>query len=136
VGLEYTLVNHQDKTCYELGKGSWGALLDANRKGSADLLYKESIRDIIVTEIWDYNIETDNNPQFWLDYAVEVASEIFDFINGVDPSNIGLANDSDDSNFEVRQKQYRWVGSRYREYSLDELNKHLMPGWVEKYGIS
>jgi hypothetical protein len=136
VGLEYTLVNHQDKTCYELGKGSWGVLLDANRKGAADLLYKESIRDIIVTEIWDYNIETDNNPQFWLDYAVEVASEIFDFINGVDPSNIGLANDSDDSNFEVRQKQYRWVGSRYREYSLDELNKHLMPGWVEKYGIS
>lgn len=136
MGLEYTLVNHQDKTCYELGKGSWGVLLDANRKGSADLLYKESIRNIIVTEVWGYNILTDKKPQFWLDYAAEIASEIFDFINGVDPSNIGLANDSDDSNFEIRQKQYRWVGSRYREYSLDELNYHLMPGWVEMYGIS
>jgi len=135
MGLEYTLVNHQNKTCYELGNGSWGSLLDANRKGSADLLYKESIRDIIVTDVWDYNIENATNPQFWLDYAVEVASGIFDFINGVDPSNIGLANDSDDSTFEVRQKQYRWVGSRYHEYSLDELNYHLKTGWVEMYGI-
>lgn len=135
MGLEYTLVNHQNKTCYELGRGSWGALLGSNRKGSAELLYKESIQDVIVNEVWDFNINEDSNPQFWIDYSAKTASEIFDFIAGVDPDNIGLANDSDDSDFEIRQKQYRWVGSRYQEYDLEELNKHLNQEWVKMYGL-
>ena len=128
MGLEYTLVNHQNKTCFELGKGAWYALCDKKRRGDFCLLYQDETYDTIVNEIWDYNIAQAGSPEAaasWRANAKELAKNIFAFVNNVDPSEIELCHDSDDSLIELRQKGFRWTGSRYYEESLDDLNSHL-----------
>jgi hypothetical protein len=125
MGIEYSLVNHQDKTCFELGKGSWYALCDHNRIGDICLLYEDQIYDVIINEIWDYNIEQAEDKSTWHEDAKNLAKELFIFINSANPSKISLANDCDDSYSDVRQNNYRWIGSRYSEQDLDDLNRHL-----------
>jgi len=128
MGIEYTLANHENKTCFELGKGSWYALCDHNGKGDVCLLYEDQIYDVIINEIWEYNIATSlstKEKSDWIEYSKTLSKEIFKFINNVDPSRISLTNDSDDSTFELRQNGYRWVGSRYVEDDLSLLNRHI-----------
>lgn len=128
MGIEYTLANHKNKTCYELGKGSWYALCDKNRKGDACLLYEDSIYDVLINKVWEHIIENPtegDSAESWQLYAKEIAGEIFKFVDGVDPSQISLTNDCDDSSFELRERGYRWVGSRYREEDLSALNRHI-----------
>jgi hypothetical protein len=125
MGIDYTLANNKNKTCLELGKGSWYALMDG-KKGDACLLYPEEIYKVIVEEIWDYIInDPESEYSFWIDYAKEVATKIFVFVDNADPNDISLCNDSDDSTFELRQQKYRWVGSRYAEFDSDYANRHL-----------
>jgi len=129
MGVEYTLANHKDKTAYELGKGSWYALCgNPKRTGDECLLYEDTIYDMILREIWDYNI---SNPgpgetaDTWREYAKKISKEIYKFVNDADPTEISLCNDSDDSNYELRKENYRWVGSRYESDDLVSLNRHL-----------
>lgn len=127
MGIDYSLANHKDKTAYELGKGSWSAFLSDNCKtGHECLLYEDAIYEMIVEEVWDYLIDDPTeNAEEWRQYAKEIASEIFKFVNNVDPSQIILCNDCDDSDYMLKEKGYRWVGSRYRNVDLDCLNRHL-----------
>lgn len=129
MGIEYTLANHKDKTAFELGKGSWYALCDENRKGDACLLYKDSIYDVLINEVFEYQIthpeasELDVNE--WKQYSKEIADKIFNFVNGADPSQISLCNDCDDSDFYLREQGYRWIGTRYENLDVNILNRHL-----------
>lgn len=129
MGIEYTLANHKDKTAFELGKGSWYALCDENRLGDACLLYKDSIYDVLINEVFDYYINNPNSSELskeeWEEYAEEIAGKIFNFVNGADPNQISLCNDCDDTNFELREKGYRWTGTRYENAEIDCLNRHL-----------
>jgi hypothetical protein len=129
MGVEYTLANHKDKICFELGKGSWYALCqDRNRTGHECLLYEDTIYEMITEEIWDYNISNPGNGEradTWKKAAEELAAELFKFVNDADPTEISLVNDSDDSESNVREKGYRWVGSRYKSSELEQLNRHL-----------
>lgn len=128
MGIYYCLANHKDKTCYEVGKGSWYSLVSRDGKHNEELLYEEEIYDIIVKEIWDHYI-SDPGPgetaDSWRQQAKKIAAEIYKFVNDADPSLITLANDSDDSKAELREKGYRWIGSRFEQEDLAYLNRHL-----------
>ncbi len=124
MGVEYCLANHKDKTCFELGKGSWYALCqDRNRTGHECLLYEDTIYDMITEEIWDHNIS--EAAETWKKAAQELASALYKFVNDADPTEISLVNDSDDSESNLREKGYRWVGSRYKSADLAHSNRHL-----------
>jgi len=132
MGVEYCLANHKDKTCFELGKGSWYALCqDRNRTGHECLLYEDTICEMITEEIWDHNIRNagtvgkEDTAESWKEAAKRLAAQIFKFVNDADPTEISLVNDSDDSESDVRDKGYRWVGSRYKGDDLTILNRHL-----------
>ncbi len=124
MGVEYTLANHKDKTCFELGKGSWYALCqDRNRTGHECLLYEDTIYEMITEEIWDQNISEAS--ETWKKAAQELAAALYKFVNDADPTEIGLVNDSDDSESFLREQGYRWVGSRYKDTDLVYSNRHL-----------
>jgi hypothetical protein len=131
MGLEYCLANHKDKTAFELGKGSWSALTNSDRKGHTCLLKEDAIYEMICEEVWEYYIANPgaNDPAGgWLAYAREVARDIHKFVNNADPDQIEMCNDSDDTTLMLQEKGYRWVGSRYisdKENNLASLNEHL-----------
>lgn len=129
MSLEYTLANHKDKTCFELGRGSWYALCqNGNRIGHECLLYEDTIYEMIIEEVWDYNISNPENGETadnYRKYAAKIAAELYKFVNNTDPAEISLTNRSDDSTLDLKEKGYRWIGSRYESDVLSELNKHL-----------
>ena len=65
MGIEYSLVNHKNKTLFDLGKGSWYALFDSHRKGLPELLYAEEIKEIIEEEIFDDWDKTKENKDYF-----------------------------------------------------------------------
>jgi hypothetical protein len=117
MGIEYTLVNHRDKTLFELGKGGWYVLVEyANASegeiGAADLLYEDSVYDLIIEDVFgEYGDEVHNE----LDrrYYRLLAKEIIGFVNGADPKDIALTRDTDGSDVELELKSYTYVGTRY-----------------------
>lgn len=126
MGVEYTLVNNKDKTCFELGKGSWYALCDHNGQGDICLLYEDQIYDTIINEIWEISsIRQSNDHENLHILARELAKNIFRFVNNADPTEISLANDCDDSIFYLRDANYCWIGSRYSYSDFKQFNKHL-----------
>jgi hypothetical protein len=125
MGIEYTLVNHKDKTCFELGKGSWYALCDHKGQGDICLLYENKIYDTIINEIWETYIRHSNNSENYHKVARELAKNLFNFINNADPTQISLANDCDDSKFKLREDSYCWIRSRDSGANFYELNEHL-----------
>ena len=121
MGIEYSLANNKNKTLFDLGKGSWYALCNHQRKGLPELLYAEEIQDIIENEIFDHWDKTKENK----DYFQRLSKSIHKFIDDSDPEiNISLTNDSDDSNLELKEIGYIYVGHRY-DYSEEESKKYL-----------
>jgi hypothetical protein len=135
MGIEYTLVNTRNKTLYELGKGVWSIILNPLEEELPCFLYRETFLEYVdqylkenSSSYWFEHIE---DRQEWLAYHKQIAHIIFDFMDGFDPEkDFRITNDCDDSNREVRDAGYIYLGSRYigmpdyNEY-IHELNKHL-----------
>lgn len=124
MGLYHFLVNNKNKTIFELGKGFWFIADDFKSKSELEnYLYKDSCVEYIEKSLYDIN-----NNIYDTTYYKFVADQIFDFIEGFDlEKDFSVANDADDSFFELRERQYIIIGSRYEVDAryLISMNYHL-----------
>jgi hypothetical protein len=107
MGIEYTLANKSNKTLFDLGKGGWGELCCYRDGGDENLLYEESIYQIIKHEVFFGWGDKDDA------YIQKLAKAIYHFVRDTDPTNIILTSDCDDSTGDLEREGYRYVGCRY-----------------------
>lgn len=118
MGIEYALVNHRDKTMFELGKGFSEGFLD-----------KDWAKD--ENSVYDALIDSIPESHKWEDGHVEIVFERLKSFVGRTPNlEIELVNDSDGSSLVYRDhKFYTPVGSRYG--STDEEEQELIAKELE-----
>lgn len=114
MGLEYYLVNKENKTFYDLGKESWYVLMD-EIDAVTDLEYLELF---IKEDVFDDNLSDE--------YCKEMAYEIYSVAKCKDIRNIIVVNDSGDDSIIFRSLKYKCIGCRYRDDNNPEYNKELI----------
>ena len=134
MGIEYTLVNTNNHTMYELGRGVFRDLFPPSPEDSPKFLYRETFVSHFIWEVNSYysgNIHFDTSKEEKAKYFKTLANTLFDFIDGADPeTELKMSNDCDDSNYEYREQGYIYLGSRYtamsdyNDYIINVLNKH------------
>lgn len=134
MGTEYYLVNNENRTFYELGKGHWFAF-NENLDALTDLEYlKEFIFEYC---LFNLDIPIPDGKQ----YCEEIAIEIFEFAKCKNIKNIVLTNDSGDELYVIRCLGYSCVGTRYRsdtdkffnQKCIDFENRHLNAENIKRY---
>lgn len=128
MGTEYYLINSENKTFYELGKGGWAELSD-DIDAVTDAEY---LADTILEEVF-YRSGNASPTTEHISYANEISKEIVEFCKCDDIKNIHLINDCTDCLTAIKYLGYKCIGSRYREdnnpkYNQDAIdinNKHL-----------
>jgi hypothetical protein len=113
MGIDYYLVNTNNKTFYYLGRGNWG-----------DLSYeKDSLFDLEYLELFlkdDVELFDENN------YCNKIANELYAFADGANKDQIFISSDCNDNMIYVYAHKYKCVGSRYSDDNWIELhNRHL-----------
>ena len=118
MATEYTIVNTSNKTMFEIGKH---ILLPDDR---SILLYRETLIVFVLNYFNDIYLMM--NDEYHIQGYTKLASDIFDFVEGVDPEKeIELANDCDDSLLNHRMNGCIFIGSNfYIEPGLD-LDRYL-----------
>lgn len=116
MGLEYLLANKSNKQMYYLGKGSWLVLAD-DKEALYDLEYLSSVifDDVFCSDDADFKEYIDT----------KVSVEIYNFCKVANASDIIIFNDAGDDLTICKSLGYVFVGCRYEDYSLNELNSHL-----------
>jgi hypothetical protein len=106
MGIEYYLVNKENKTFYELGKHCYFDTLDY-------LWDPEYLEEYIYADVFEgYEKEDKKWPP--REYCREIAQEICEFIKNCNPKNILFISDCCDDTLIIRCLGFRCVGSRYR----------------------
>ncbi len=123
MGIDYYLANKKDKLIYELGRGGqWYTIFDNHKYSDSDkiyFLYRNTFVDYFKRVMIDVHDGSKILPED-LNYWDELANELFDFFDGVDPENdLLLVNDSDDSLFKLEQAGYIIIASRYKSDAYD-----------------
>ena len=108
MGIEYYLVNKENKTFYELGKHCYFDTLDY-------LWDPEYLEEYIYADVfYCYEKEDEGRPHLSREYCREIAQEIYEFVKGCNPENIVFISDCCDDTLIIRCLGFRCVGSRYR----------------------
>src|SRR5574343_24739 len=125
MGVEYYLVNHANKTFFELGKGSWYELANVPRIVYEPVLFTVWFRDIggFGDKEWK---------EFGQEYYRQIGLKLFELVSGTEPHRIVLINDCGDDTFYMRCLGYRCIGSRYylddekeNRKTIEFENRHL-----------
>lgn len=122
MGIEYYLINRENKTFYELGKGQWYEL-NGNLDSLNDLEYLEEF--IFEYCLSDFEDDKDNK-EYKKQYCKEIAVEIFEFAQCKNLKNIILTSDCGDELYVIRCLGYFCVGTRYRSDTDCTLNKEYV----------
>lgn len=127
MGIEYTLANTRNKTMFELGKGIYSTVMDPTPEDAPLFLYRETFIPYFVEYMRECYAPLDEKA---IQYQTQLANTLFEFIDGADPEkDLKIANDSDDSNHDLREQGYLYLGSRYTSdtYQQDilRLNRHV-----------
>ncbi len=130
MGIEYTLVNHKNKTMFELGKGNYILPMRPQTTDEFALfLYREAFIPYFVEQMrehyddWKHFDAGDKEKN--LQYHTQLANTIFDFIEGTDPEkDLSVVNDCDDRLFELREQGYIFLGSRYT--GMDDYHGYML----------
>jgi hypothetical protein len=126
MGIEYYLVNKENKTFYELGKHCDFDTLDYIED-------PEYLEEYIYADVFFcYEKEEAGQEHLSREYCREIAQEIYKFAKGCNPRNIECISDCTDDTLIVRCLGFVCVGSRYRckdpNYNAEcikSANKHL-----------
>jgi hypothetical protein len=114
--IEWTLVNHRNRTMYELGKGPLYEVMRPTSKDAPIFLYRETFVPHFVKfckEGWSSSFDP-TDPQYWTWYWTRLGNTIFDFIDGCDPEkDLKIISDTTDDIVELREQGYIYLGSRY-----------------------
>jgi len=139
MGVEYYLINKEEKTFYDLGKGSWFELRD-ELDSLTDVEYMEEFIYDNVFNSYDCPREDD---KYWRSYCAELANELVQFAKCKNIKNIDLINDLGDETVALRGLGYRCTGSRYRDdknpgYNQERIdieNHHFKPDVAPRYAL-
>ena len=119
MGTEYYLINKENNTFYDLGKGSWYEFI-GQEEALTDLEYLEEF-------VFDDCLNGYDRDEDHIDdtrgYAKELASELFEFAKCKNIKNILLTSDCTDDTIIIRCLGYKCVGSRYRDSANPECNR-------------
>ncbi len=154
MGVIYYAVNRKNKTFYDLGKGGWDVLND-DKEALFDLEYltHEILHECFDIDDRKWMNKTDKAdpagsgqpPYLLIDYVTtRIAPDLFEFVEGAEPSDITIINDCTDDIFYMKCLGYRCVGCRYHldktseEYkkSVASSNRHFEPERAHRYKIS
>jgi len=119
MGLEYYLCNHQNATLFELGKGSWYAILDGGHVYDTPEALKSVLKNY-----WKVP-DLDN-------YCLAMARALLNFTKGVPSQFLELINDAGDDHVAAMSLRYKCVGSRY-ELENPEKNKKNVDSENERH---
>jgi len=121
MGTEYTLINHSNKTMFELGKGPWYDVIDQTLNGSVNLLYRDTFvahSQNCWRDHWFGYLDSSFSNGKEADivgWVTDAANTIFDFIDGVDPEkDLSICRDTTDEIDELLANGYIYLGSRYK----------------------
>jgi hypothetical protein len=114
MGIEYYLVNKENKTFYELGKHCYFDTLDYIED-------PEYLEEYIYADVF-FGYEKENTGCCSREYCREIAQEIYEFAKGCNPKNILVTSDCEDDMLTIRCLGFRCVGSRYRSDSDPNYN--------------
>ena len=139
MGIEYYLINKEDKTFYALGKGGWYELT-SEMDSLSDVEYMEEFIYDNVFNSYDYPREDD---RYWRSYCANLAKELVQFARCKNIKNIEMINDCGDETVALRALGYRCTGCRYRkddepnynQECIDFENRHFEPGTAERYAL-
>ena len=112
MGIEFFLVNHQDKTIFELGKHFYNGFHEPD--------WVKDIPKTVQDSVPPYR-EGD-----WVDYTQDLTKRITKFCNDTHQDQLALTNDCDDSFWEyfTEPNWYTPTGSRYEPE--ETYVKHLL----------
>jgi len=116
MGVEYYLINKENKTFYALGKGGWYCLKD-DIEALTDLKYLELF---IFEDVFSQDDEEDEE---WMKYCKEIGAEIFEAAKCNNIKNLVIVNDCGDDTTILRALKYKCIGSRYRSKEDPGINK-------------
>lgn len=142
MGVEYYLINKENRTFYELGKGGWyGLMSEIDSLTDAEYMEEFIYDDVFMS--YNRHGKEDYDEEHWRGYCKAVAQELFEFAKCKNLKNIEVINDCGDDTVALRALGYRCTGSRYRkeedpEYnqkSIDFQNRHFEPGTAERYEL-
>jgi hypothetical protein len=134
MGVEYWIVDTNQKVFYDLGKGGW---YDLEPEALQD---QEYLALTILDDIFTRTTHTDQEWQEFTDYINNrVVPELFKAFGQTKPEHIQIVNDCGDDHVIMKVKKYRCIGTRYGEpnspkYSeyMQYNNKHLIDNPLNK----
>lgn len=110
MGMYSYLINKENKTYYELGKGSW---LDDFGQDGIDLLQDQELLEEFLFDNWLAGVD---EPEIWKrECANSLAKELHTFAKCNDPNNLSIINDSGDDLILIKSLKYKCIGSRYKD---------------------
>lgn len=136
MGTGYYIINKEDKTFYDLGKGGWYVFID-EMDAVTDLEY---LGLFIFEDVFGHDDPEDVDFKAYCD---EIAAEIFEMAKCNNIKNLVVVNDCGDDTIIFRSLKYRCVGSRYRDpkdpdYQKKQIefeNRHFLPENERRYSL-
>lgn len=119
MGVEYYIINKEDKTFYDLGKGGWYCLKDEIEA----VTDQEYLGLFIFEDVFGHDDEEDVDFRAYCD---EIAAEIFEMAKCNNIKNLTVIDDCGDDTIILRALKYRCVGSRYRDPKDPKYNKECI----------
>lgn len=117
MGIDYFLVDKQNKTFFELGRGNWynlGYDLDC-------ISDPGKLQECLLEEVFSYY--GDVKGEFHFHVAEYLVNEIYECFGNTPTHELFIISDCSDSYRNIRREGYRCIGTRYEIRGT--------PGWKE-----
>ena len=113
MGIEWTLVNHRNRTMYELGKGPLYEVMRPTSKDAPIFLYRETFVPHFVKfckEGWSSSFDP-TDPQYWTWYWTR-----YEVGEGIDYNDwLKILNRRSKTSIDISKIDYTWPISRIRK---------------------
>lgn len=122
MGTKYYIINRQNMTAYDLGKGGWDEL-NYDKEALSDLEY---LTQYVLDECYNLDILTEQKRNEITTHVTQrVAPDLYLFCSGANLNDIFIFNDCGDDITICRSLGYRFVGHRYHEVGDKQYLEHL-----------
>ena len=120
MGIEYYIVNKENKTFYDLGKGGcWYYLMEEGDKSYLKDL--ELLEMYICEDIFNIDDPSKSEKEF---FSV-LALDLFNFAKGANLENITVCSDNNDDCIVIKYLKYRCVGTKYKGSSKEDEQERI-----------
>jgi hypothetical protein len=110
MGTEYYLLNHNNTSLYELGKGPFSTVL----QDLTILKEKNKLSNKLISTWQDsFQAKTDPEKIRFYEYCSLIAQDLYNFIKDTPDESIEFINDSGEDHMFAVHLRYKCIGSRY-----------------------